>query len=793
MLAPLLLAFTLTGPAPVPAATRNVLLLHSYHSGYGWSDAITAGVRRVLAEQRMPLELWIEFLDTQRDPSRRFADRQAQYLAAKYAQHHVAVVIAADDAAVQFVLDRRSSLFPGVPIVFCGVNDERLVDRLPRDTFTGIKEQFEPLRMIDTSVAILPGTRRVVVITEDTATAQYLRDAYRSLAPTRPALHFEFLDGHEQTLEQILGAIAKTGPGDLIVTSAFHLDYTGRYFPLDEALSQIISTAHAPVVSPGITDVRPGLLLGSENGGDVHGQRAAHDALRILNGEAPVSIPVQNDEAGHLLANAVEFDRRGLDLDNLPPEVLVVNRAPSFVREHSGLVAGTVAFIAVQTLAIAVLVANVRRRRRAEGRLASQARLLAMSNANLEAANRSLLAEQEERQKAEERLLHAQKMDAIGRLAGGVAHDFNNLLTVIAGYSDLVLTSVEPGDPVRPSVQEIRKAADRAGSLTHQLLAFSRKQVLQPTVTDLNAVVADMQKMLRRLIGDDVALETDLSPALPPVLVDEGQWQQVIVNLAVNARDAMQGGGILRIRTRLIENPSEAEPRAAAVLPPGPYVLLEVSDTGAGMDPQVLAQIFEPFFTTKQRDKGVGLGLAMVYGIVKQSGGWIWVESSPGTGATFRMYLPATRAQVRSDIREPHQTPTTAAGETIMLVEDQPEVRRLAARVLRGRGYDVLEASGGEEALALAAAHRGRLHLLVTDVVMPGMKGPEVAARLVAARPGLPVLYVSGYADEVLGPREDLLAQGMLLLKPFSPETLSARVRELLDGSVGPVGSAGSG
>ena len=220
-------------------------------------------------------------------------------------------------------------------------------------------------------------------------------------------------------------------------------------------------------------------------------------------------------------------------------------------------------------------------------------------------------------------------------------------------------------------------------------------------------------------------------------------------------------------------------------------MLLEVSDTGAGMEPQVLAQIFEPFFTTKHRDKGVGLGLAMVYGIVKQSGGWIWVESSPGAGATFRMYLPARGVQVRSDLREPHTTPTTAAGETIMLVEDQPEVRRLAARVLRGRGYDVLEASGGEEALALAAAHRGRLHLLVTDVVMPGMKGPEVAARLVAARPGLPVLYVSGYADEVLGPREDLLAKGMLLLKPFSPETLSARVRELLDGSVGPVGSAG--
>ena len=783
MLAPLLLAFALASPAPVPAQTRNVLLLHSYHSGYEWTDAITTGVRRTLAEQRLPIELWIEYLDTQRDPSLRFADRQAEYLAAKYARHHLSVIIVADDAAVQFVRDRKSSLFPDVPIVFCGVNDERLADRLPRDTFTGIKEQFAPLRTIDTTLSILPGTRRVLVVTEDTATAQYLRDAYRSLAPTRPALHFEFLDGHEQTLEEILSAIEKTGPGDLIVTSSFHLDYTGRYFPLDEALRRIAATAHVPVVSPAITDVSPGLLLGSTNGGELHGQKAARSALRILNGESPASIPIQDDEAEHVLANAVEFDRRGLDLGSLPSTILVVNRAPSFVREHFGLVVGTVAFIAVQTLAIAALVVSVRSRRRAEARLESQARLLAMSNANLEGANRQLLAEQEERQKAEERLLHAQKMDAIGRLAGGVAHDFNNLLTVIAGYSDLVLSSVEPHDPVRPSVHEIRKAADRAGSLTHQLLAFSRKQVLQPTVTDLNAVVADMQKMLQRLIGDDVALETELSPSLPPVLVDEGQWQQVIVNLAVNARDAMAGGGVLRIRTRLLEDPSEAEPRAAAALPPGRYVLLEVSDTGAGMEPQVLAQIFEPFFTTKHRGKGIGLGLAMVYGIVKQSGSWIWVESSPGTGATFRMYLPATQSQVKLDLREQHAEPTTSAGETIMLVEDQPEVRRLAARVLRGRGYNVLEAAGGEEALALAAAHRGRLHLLVTDVVMPGMKGPEVAARLIAARPGLPVLYVSGYADEVLGPRDELLAQGTLLLKPFSPDALAARVRELLDGS----------
>ena len=364
-----------------------------------------------------------------------------------------------------------------------------------------------------------------------------------------------------------------------------------------------------------------------------HGQKAARSALRILNGESPASIPIQDDEAEHVLANAVEFDRRGLDLGSLPSTILVVNRAPSFVREHFGLVVGTVAFIAVQTLAIAALVVSVRSRRRAEARLESQARLLAMSNANLEGANRQLLAEQEERQKAEERLLHAQKMEAIGRLAGGVAHDFNNLLTVILGYSDLLLADSSRHDPRASDVDgDSQGRRSRGAALTRQLLAFSRKQVLEPTSLDLNAVVADMRedaaaadRRRRRRSRPSCRRRCRRSWLTRPV-------EQVIVNLAVNARDAMPGGGMLTIETAQHRARRDSRTTRAAALPPGRYVLLAVTDTGAGMEPQVLAQIFEPFFTTKDRGKGTGLGLAMVYGIVKQSGGWIWGREQSGHG-----------------------------------------------------------------------------------------------------------------------------------------------------------------
>jgi PAS domain S-box-containing protein len=378
-----------------------------------------------------------------------------------------------------------------------------------------------------------------------------------------------------------------------------------------------------------------------------------------------------------------------------------------------------------------------------------------------------------------EQLLQAQKMEAIGQLAGGVAHDFNNLLTVIGGYSDFIRMASPVGDGRRQDAAEIRRAADRAALLTQQLLAFSRRQVLRPAVVAVNAVVDEASRMLRRLIGEDVELELRLAPDAGAVLIDAGQLQQVLMNLAVNARDAMPLGGRLAIETAAAEIARET-PAQPAPLAPGPYVRLAVRDTGTGMSPDVLGRIFEPFFTTKEVGIGTGLGLSMVYGIVTQSGGRLRVHSAQRAGTTFEVFFPRVEGPAPGAAAAP-VAPAIGGTETVLLVEDDAAVRRLAEQALTRAGYRVLAATGAGEALRLAAAIAGPVDLVVTDVVMPEMPGPALVERLVGARPGLRVLYVSGYADDTVaryGLSEERVS---FLAKPFSPETLARRVREVLD------------
>ncbi|MGH7545568.1 MAG: ATP-binding protein [Gemmatimonadota bacterium] len=386
-----------------------------------------------------------------------------------------------------------------------------------------------------------------------------------------------------------------------------------------------------------------------------------------------------------------------------------------------------------------------------------------------------------ERVQMEEQLRLSARLEAVGQLAGGIAHDFNNLLTAIKGNSELLLSDLGAGDPNRAEVEEIQKAADRAAALTRQLLAFSRKQVLQPRVLDLNAVVADVRQMLRRVIGEDVELATALDPALGRVRADPTQMEQILVNLAVNARDALPEGGKLTLGTANVEL-DEAYAATREVVRPGSYVKLSVSDNGFGMDRATQARIFEPFFTTKEKGKGTGLGLATVYGIVKQSGGYIWVYSEPGRGTTFKIYLPRVQAPA-----EP--LPERAAGpagpprghETILLVEDEASVRALAARVLRKQGYRVLEAADGEAARRQLESESTSVDLLLTDAILPGASGRELADRARAARPDLKVLFVSGYTDDVIA-RHGVLEAGVEFLeKPFTPEALARRVRDVLD------------
>jgi two-component system cell cycle sensor histidine kinase/response regulator CckA len=392
-----------------------------------------------------------------------------------------------------------------------------------------------------------------------------------------------------------------------------------------------------------------------------------------------------------------------------------------------------------------------------------------------------------ERKRAEEALFvtenqlrQSQKLEAVGQLAGGIAHDFNNLLTVITGYSDLLLVHLDQGDPTRLKVEEIKKAGERAASLTRQLLAFSRKQVLQPRVLNLNAIVADTEKMLRRLIGEDVGVLTVLDPSLGQTKADPGQIEQVLLNLTVNARDAMPQGGKLTIETSNVYLDNQYARRHIAVRP-GNYVMLAVSDTGSGMNAETQAHIFEPFFTTKEQEKGTGLGLSTVYGIVKQSGGHIWVYSEIEKGTTFKVYLPRVDDVPQIDAAPDTLTDLPLGRETVLLTEDEHPVRHLARVILEMSGYQVLEAAGGDEAISIYEEHKGQIDLLITDVVMPKMSGPELAQSLETLSPGIKVLYLSGYTDDAII-RHGLLDQGMAFLqKPFTPEALTRKVREVLD------------
>jgi PAS domain S-box-containing protein len=390
----------------------------------------------------------------------------------------------------------------------------------------------------------------------------------------------------------------------------------------------------------------------------------------------------------------------------------------------------------------------------------------------------------------EEQLRQVQKMDAVGKLAGGIAHDFNNLLMVIRGDSDLILRRLTPEHPLRANAEGIREAADQAATLTRQLLAFGRKQVLAPAVLDINRVVEGVRKMLERLIGELIDLVTVTAPDLGAVKADPGQIEQMLLNLAVNARDAMPDGGRLTIRTA---NSAVNEADAArAGVKPGPYVVLEVQDTGVGIDPELKAHLFEPFFTTKDRGKGTGLGLSTVYGIVNQSGGHIRVDSGPGKGTTFSVFLPRVEAtpiddagaeDFASSLGGSNAELHRARRETILLVEDAERVRAVVREILEMQGYEVIEARDGAEAMKLSSLHPAPIHLMVTDVVMPEMSGRELAQRLAPIRPDMKVLYISGYPDDAIV-RHGVLGAGMTLLaKPFTPDALTAKVREMLDAS----------
>ena len=388
---------------------------------------------------------------------------------------------------------------------------------------------------------------------------------------------------------------------------------------------------------------------------------------------------------------------------------------------------------------------------------------------------------EEEKAALEEQLIQSQKMEAVGKLAGGIAHDFNNLLTAVSGYAELAMMQTPVSDRTTQYLQEIHKSAARASDLTRQLLAFSRQQVFEPKVLDLNQLVIDLDRMLRRLIGEDIELVILTTQEKSAVHVDPGQMEQVIVNLAVNSRDSMPEGGKITIETSIVGY-HDASSRPYREVPTGDYVLLTVTDTGTGITDEVKEHIFEPFFTTKDVGKGTGLGLSTCYGIVKQSGGYITVESEYGHGTTFRIHVPQVNEEVHYIQQQDELLYMPSGDETVLVVEDEPTVRALTSNILNQQGYTVLEASNGVEALRIAQEHLGtEIDILVTDVVMPLMSGLELADRFMSLHPDSTVLFMSGYTDHTVINNSELETDGNFMAKPFSPSTLAHKVREVIE------------
>jgi signal transduction histidine kinase/ActR/RegA family two-component response regulator len=746
----------LAAPAPAgaqagPRVPRGVLLIHSYNIGYEWSDELTHGIRAGLEGHSTPIDLSVEFLDARRRGEELFPQMRT-LLQERYSPAKTAVIIAADDAALKFLLDDAPALLADVPVVFCGVSSEALIARAPRTRFTGVHEVIAVGPFLDLALS-LHAPRRVFVVSDDTLTSRTHRETVEAYARQQRGLPMIHLDGRELSLEEVLAALRRdTTPRDLVLTTPFTRDHTGQSYTARESLARITSASAAPTYTPMSIEVGQGQVASGVNAGFEHGLTTARLASAILRGRRPAEVPIERFSWVAYQFDYRQLVRWGIDASRLPAAAVVVGRPRSFYTENRALIWIASLFIVGQMVVIGALTRNVLQRRQAE-------RALARTEADLR---------------------QSQKMDAVGRLAGGIAHDFNNLLTIINGHAALLRESPAdlPSPEARMSVDEIEKAGNQAAALTRQLLAFSRKQMLQARVVNLNEIVGELESMLCRLIGERIALTTALDPDLHNLSVDPGQIQQAIVNLVVNARDAMPDGGRIVITTRN----ADGFPAAATTLSAShsPCVVLEVRDTGHGMTPQTRAQIFEPFFTTKPEGKGTGLGLAMVYGIVRQSGGWIDVGSEVGDGTTFSLFLPATEATPQPAVIAPAQPPGRRAPARLLVAEDQPEVRELAVSALRRAGHDVSEASDGDEAFARFGAHAGDFALLLTDVVMPGMNGRELAERMRARNADLLIVYMSGYTDQVLD-QQSLVGPGAeFLAKPFTPGALVRQVDKLL-------------
>ncbi len=864
---------------PNGESVTRVLLLNSYSQAYEWTANMVAGAKDAFEQRDPNLLLYIEYMD-----SKRFWDGQdgvfARELAAmykrKYADYQPDVIVSTDDNAFQFLLRRRDELFPGTPVVFCGVNsfDRSMIRGV--SGVTGVVEKLDQKATIDLALQLSPNAKRVAVVTDTSPTGlenlAYLKELAPLYADTAPLVFLD-PDGDGLMLDELLRQLRALPEDTVVLYMDFFRQRDGSYLDPADTIATVSRVSPAPVYSMGSHYLGKGIVGGRITRAYDQAHIAATMAGRILDGEKAEDIPVMWEGANRTMFDARQLQRFGIPLSRLPADSTVLYRTPSFYEENRVLAWTVASVVAVLLALITLMGVNIRQRKRAEETLRdseqrlrllfdsasagiaqvtpdgqllmvnhalagmlgyseeellkknfreitltedlvkeepSIARVLAgeidtyqiekryihrdggvfwvlMSSAvvrNEDGTPRYAICvvnDQTETRRLQADLIQSQKMEAIGRLAGGVAHDFNNKLQSILGYSELLLERMDENHEFRDDVREIRTAAQRSAELTAQLLAFARRQTVAPRILDINQTIEGMLRMLKRLIGEDIDLLWK-PDGQGPVRIDPTQLDQILANLVVNARDALTSGGKITIETGNVEIDREycaSNPEAT----PGEYVLLAVSDNGPGMDAETLSNIFEPFFTTKKPNQGTGLGLATVYGIVKQNSGFIDVYSEPGEGTTFKIYLPrqeqspeTKQTQSEDDDTLPHR-----GHETILFVEDEPAILQLGKTMLDQLGYDVLTAKTPHEAIELTRKIGRPIDLLITDVVMPGMNGKDLSERLRERYPDLSRLFVSGYTANVIAHRGVLDDGVHFMQKPFTHADLAAKTREALD------------
>jgi signal transduction histidine kinase/ActR/RegA family two-component response regulator len=729
---------------------REILILNSYHPGYSWSDNEMAGIAEIVHGSGVRINLMIEYLDCKRYPKMGHFERLRDVLKVKYRSADIPVVIVTDNPALQFALRYRRELFPSSAIVFCGINGFTGTMIAGQRNITGTAELLDGAGTLELALRLHPQTRQVYVVHDYTITGlSTRRETEEQIRPFEQQVAIRYVEN--RSTGELAAFLRTLSPDSLVLALSYSLDKDGNVIN-HETISRLLSV-NAPVPVYGLHEERLGygIVGGSLLGGKMQGIRAAELALRVLGGENASTIPVDLKSPTRRMFDHNQLVRFGILDDAIPKDAVIVNRPVSFFSEYTGLVLTTLGMIGILVAGIVVLGIDIYQRKLAEGN----------------------------QKKLQDQLLQAQKMEAVGHLAGGVAHDFNNILTAIMGYANLIRRKMTPEDPLRPFSDHILAASERAAKLVKNLLAFSRKQVIETKPVELNEIVKRCDKIISRLIGEDVEFTIILLDGNVTVMADAGQIEQVLLNLCTNARDAMPKGGRLVIETdRVTVDASSLKTHLLERT--GVYGVISVSDTGTGMDEKTRRQIFEPFFTTKEVGKGTGLGLSTAYGIVKQHDGVINVYSEPGKGTTFRIYLPEVKAAgIVERVTPAEEAP--GGSETVLLVEDDPAVRVLVALILRDAGYTVIEAADGEEAARKFQEHNRSIALLLTDVIMPKKNGREIYDQVRAIAPSIKVLFISGYTADIIKSRGILDDGYQLLSKPLVPDKLLRVVRTVLE------------